>query len=60
MPFDGNRWNDKKFLSYKDMVEKIKTKYPSFQRIQDDSPNETSKTWKVPGFQFRLVIETHF
>eukprot|EP00005_Dracoamoeba_jomungandri_P003782 CAMPEP_0174256940 /NCGR_PEP_ID=MMETSP0439-20130205/6141_1 /TAXON_ID=0 /ORGANISM="Stereomyxa ramosa, Strain Chinc5" /LENGTH=627 /DNA_ID=CAMNT_0015339805 /DNA_START=209 /DNA_END=2092 /DNA_ORIENTATION=- len=50
MPFDGNAWNDKTFISYKDMVEIIQEKYPDFQRIPDPGPNETSKSWKVPNF----------
>jgi cyclic pyranopterin phosphate synthase len=50
MPFDGNRWNDKKFVSYKDMLNTIKQKYGNLERVIDESPNETSKNWKIPGF----------
>jgi len=28
MPFDGNKWNDKKLFPYKEMVAKIKQKFP--------------------------------
>lgn len=51
MPFDGNRWNDKKFLSYKDMIEIINKKFGNIERVADDTPNETSKTWKVENSQ---------
>jgi cyclic pyranopterin phosphate synthase len=71
MPFDGNRWNDKKFYSYAEMLSTIKAKYP-LERLQvdfcravpvvdwcvltaasciQDHPNDTSKSWHVPGFK---------
>ena len=42
MPFDGNKWNYSKFVSYAEMLNLIKTQWPSFQRLPD-SPNDTSK-----------------
>lgn len=42
MPFDGNKWNFKKMVSYNDMLDIIKTRWPDIQRIQD-RPNDTSK-----------------
>jgi len=64
MPFDGNRWNDKKFLSYKDMLAIIKGKYGNLERIVDESPNETAKSWRVPGFKgsigFITSMTDHF
>jgi len=50
MPFDGNRWNDKKMVSYQELVSMIQKEYPDFQRL-DDAKNDTSKAWKVPGFK---------
>lgn len=50
MPFDGNKWDDRKMVSYKEMVKLIQASYPDFQRVEDDTLNETSKAWKVPGF----------
>lgn len=49
MPFDGNGWNDGKFMSYKDMIKHIEKKHPTLERIQD-APNNTSKTYQVPGY----------
>jgi len=49
MPFDGNRWNTDKMVSYQEMLEIIRKTFPTFQRV-DDAPNDTSKGWKVPGF----------
>ena len=43
MPFDGNAWNDKKLVSYEEMLNIIKEKYPTIHRISD-LPNDTSKS----------------
>ncbi|CCG84981.1 protein of unknown function [Taphrina deformans PYCC 5710] len=48
MPFDGNRWNKEKMLSYEDMLKQIKSVYPSFTKVKDHK-NDTSKAWQVPG-----------
>lgn len=53
MPFDGNRWASKKMMPYQDMVERIRGAHPSFAR-QAAEPNETSKTWAVPGWKGRV------
>lgn len=60
MPFDGNRWNDKKFVSYKDMLEIIKKRFSNLERVPDDEmgPNETAKTWRVPSFMGRIGFIT--
>ncbi|CAG2240850.1 MOCS1 [Mytilus edulis] len=63
MPFDGNKWNFKKMVSYNDMLDIIKTRWPDIQRIQD-RPNDTSKAYKVPGFEgqvgFITSMSEHF
>jgi len=60
MPFDGNRWNDKKFVSYKDMLEIIKKRFPNLERVPDEEmgPNETAKTWRIPSFMGRIGFIT--
>ncbi|XP_052105869.1 molybdenum cofactor biosynthesis protein 1-like isoform X1 [Mytilus californianus] len=57
MPFDGNKWNFKKMVSYNDMLDIIKLKWPDIQRIQD-RPNDTSKAYKVPGFEGQIGFIT--
>ncbi|KAH7170564.1 molybdenum cofactor biosynthesis protein 1 B [Dactylonectria macrodidyma] len=57
MPFDGNKWNKGKMFSYSDMLDLIRTKYPTLQKIQDHK-NDTSKTWHVPGFAGRIGFIT--
>jgi cyclic pyranopterin phosphate synthase len=42
MPFDGNKWNTDKFLSYGDMLQRIRAEFPLVEKCLDD-PNDTSK-----------------
>ena len=42
MPFDGNRWNDRKMVPYAEMVERLRQRWPELRRISD-RPNDTSK-----------------
>ncbi|KAM9978223.1 hypothetical protein ACTFIY_011968 [Dictyostelium cf. discoideum] len=60
MPFDGNLWSDKKFLSYTDMIKIIHEKYPTFKKytIEEEEPNNTSKTYHVPGFKGKVGFIT--
>lgn len=57
MPFDGNKWSERKMLSYKEMLAMIREKYPTVHRVQDH-PNDTSKTYKIPGFMGRMGFIT--
>jgi len=57
MPFDGNKWNDKKMVPYQTMVDIIKNTHPHFTRIAD-APNDTSKGFKVPGFKGQVGFIT--
>ncbi|KAJ1557313.1 Molybdenum cofactor synthesis protein 1, partial [Nowakowskiella sp. JEL0078] len=63
MPFDGNKWNKDKFVSYKEMLVDVS---PHFQSImkESDHPNDTSKKYKIPGyagtFGFITSMSDHF
>jgi GTP 3',8-cyclase len=57
MPFDGNKWSERKMLSYKEMLVMIREKYPTVHRVQDHA-NDTSKTYKIPGFLGRMGFIT--
>lgn len=57
MPFDGNKWSENKMLSFKDMLAVIRAKYPDLHRVKDHH-NDTSKTYKVPGFVGRIGFIT--
>jgi cyclic pyranopterin phosphate synthase len=49
MPFGGNNWSQKKMVSFQEMLEIIKTKYPGIQTVTGHK-NDTSKTYQIPGF----------
>ncbi|PWN49808.1 molybdenum cofactor biosynthesis protein 1 [Violaceomyces palustris] len=52
MPFDGNKWQVKKLVPYQELLKTIMAEYPDFKRFgQKDDPNDTSKHWKVDGFE---------
>ncbi|PMB65554.1 Molybdenum cofactor biosynthesis protein 1 [Beauveria bassiana] len=57
MPFDGNKWNKRKMLGYNEMLDMIRVKYRTLQKVQDHK-NDTSKTWHVPGFAGRIGFIT--
>ncbi|KAJ5892170.1 uncharacterized protein N7473_008398 [Penicillium subrubescens] len=57
MPFDGNRWNQKKMFSYKEMLAVIREKYPSLEKVTGHK-NDTSKTYQAPGFEGRVGFIT--
>ncbi|KAF2150802.1 molybdenum cofactor biosynthesis prote [Myriangium duriaei CBS 260.36] len=57
MPFDGNKWNQKKMVPYQEMLDIIREKYPGLQRAAGHK-NDTSKTWEVPGFAGKLGFIT--
>lgn len=57
MPFDGNKWSENKMVSFQEMLALIRSRYPDVHRVQDH-PNDTSKTYKVPGFAGRIGFIT--
>ena len=57
MPFDGNKWSKGKMLGYQEMLAMIREKYPEVCKIQDHA-NDTSKTYKIPGFVGRIGFIT--
>ncbi len=62
MPFDGNRWQDRQMMPYRDMISEIQKVHP-LERLADGQ-NETSKTYQVPGFKgqvgFISSMSEHF
>lgn len=63
MPFDGNRWNNSKFISYNDMLSSIRVQYPDIQQLPLTN-NHTSKLWHIPGYSgtigFITSMSDHF
>ncbi|KAG4431355.1 hypothetical protein IFR05_013169 [Cadophora sp. M221] len=57
MPFDGNKWSQGKMLSYQEMLDMIREKYPGLRKVQDHK-NDTSKTYEIPEFAGRIGFIT--
>jgi molybdenum cofactor biosynthesis enzyme MoaA len=65
MPFDGNKWNTKKMVSFREMLKIIAEKYHTecIEKLDDD-PNDTSKAFKIKSYkgQFGFItsMTEHF
>ena len=57
MPFSGNKWSRQKMVSFEEMLSIIHTRYPGLYRLEDGQ-NDTSKSYKVPGFVGRVGFIT--
>ncbi|XP_064504532.1 molybdenum cofactor biosynthesis protein 1 isoform X4 [Pseudopipra pipra] len=57
MPFDGNKWNFKKMVSYKEMLDTIKQRWPELERLPCET-SSTAKSYKVPHFQGQISFIT--
>ncbi len=57
MPFDGNKWDLSKMVSYKEVIEKANHHFNKnmIERLID-SPNDTSKNYKVKGYLGSFAI----
>ncbi|XP_061599885.1 molybdenum cofactor biosynthesis protein 1 isoform X2 [Cololabis saira] len=63
MPFDGNKWNFKKMVSYQEMLDHIRQQWPNLEKLQAGN-TDTAKMFKVPGFEgqvgFITSMSEHF
>ncbi|XP_053568643.1 molybdenum cofactor biosynthesis protein 1 isoform X2 [Bombina bombina] len=57
MPFDGNKWNFKKMVSYQEMLDTIRQKWPELEKIPTEI-SSTSKSYRVPHFQGKIGFIT--
>ncbi|KAM9708535.1 uncharacterized protein ACNS7B_000804 isoform 2-T2 [Menidia menidia] len=57
MPFDGNKWNFKKMVSYQEMLDRIRQQWPDLQMLEA-AHADTAKAFKVPGFKGQLGFIT--
>ena len=57
MPFDGNKWDIQKMVSYKEVMEIVNTNLSETQieRLKD-APNDTSKNYKIKGYKGSFAI----
>ena len=64
MPFNGNKWETRKMVSYAEMFDTIQKKYPSIARIPDETKSEVGKNFQIDDFQgtvsFVTSMTNHF
>jgi cyclic pyranopterin phosphate synthase len=57
MPFDGNKWDMAKMLSYKEIMQRVCETFSEDQIIRmNDAPNDTSKNYKIKGYAGSFAI----
>ncbi|MDB4297271.1 GTP 3',8-cyclase MoaA [Flavobacteriaceae bacterium] len=57
MPFDGNKWNLDKLVSYATIVEKAYSHFGKKDVIRvEDAPNDTSKNFQITGAEGTFAI----
>uniref|UniRef100_A0A8C8REI0 cyclic pyranopterin monophosphate synthase n=1 Tax=Pelusios castaneus TaxID=367368 RepID=A0A8C8REI0_9SAUR len=57
MPFDGNKWNFKKMVSYKEMLYTVRQRWPDLEKLPCEA-SSTAKAYKVPNFQGQISFIT--
>ncbi|XP_078254898.1 molybdenum cofactor biosynthesis protein 1 isoform X2 [Rhinoraja longicauda] len=57
MPFDGNKWNFKKMVSYQEMLSVIRQRWPELQKLPSEDSG-TAKAYKVPEFRGQIGFIT--
>uniref|UniRef100_UPI00398E3F91 molybdenum cofactor biosynthesis protein 1 isoform X2 n=1 Tax=Pristiophorus japonicus TaxID=55135 RepID=UPI00398E3F91 len=57
MPFDGNKWNFKKMVSYQEMLGTIQQRWPELELLPSGT-SDTAKAYKVPHFQGQIGFIT--
>jgi cyclic pyranopterin phosphate synthase len=57
MPFDGNKWDKEKMVSYAQVMEHVNSNYDESKVIRmQDAPNDTSKNYKIEGYKGSFAI----
>lgn len=57
MPFDGNKWNFEKMVSYKEVMDKVNETFSEKEIIRlQDAPNDTSKNYMIEGYKGSFAI----
>ncbi|XP_043940770.1 molybdenum cofactor biosynthesis protein 1 isoform X2 [Protopterus annectens] len=63
MPFNGNRWNFRKMVSYQEMLDRVKETWPTLEKLPSGK-SDTAKAYQVPGFMghigFITSMSDHF
>ena len=57
MPFDGNKWDKGKMVSYAEVMDHVNANFEASQVIRlKDAPNDTSKNYKIEGYKGSFAI----
>ncbi len=57
MPFDGNKWDISKLVSYAEVMERVREGFSETQIERlEDAPNDTSKNYKIKGYRGSFAI----
>ncbi|XP_014638227.1 PREDICTED: molybdenum cofactor biosynthesis protein 1 isoform X2 [Ceratotherium simum simum] len=57
MPFDGNKWNFRKMVSYKEMLDTLRQQWPELEQLPEEE-SSTAKAFKIPGFRGQVSFIT--
>ncbi|KAM9075211.1 molybdenum cofactor biosynthesis protein 1 isoform 2-T2 [Megaptera novaeangliae] len=57
MPFDGNKWNFRKMVSYKEMLDTLRQQWPELEKLPEEE-SSTAKAFQIPGFRGRVSFIT--
>lgn len=57
MPFDGNKWDMTKMVSYEEVMDHVRNSFSeqSIRRLQD-TPNDTAKNYEIEGYKGSFAI----
>jgi cyclic pyranopterin phosphate synthase len=57
MPFDGNKWDKDKMVSYAEIMSRVNTSFNQEQVLRiADAPNDTSKNYRIDGHKGTFAI----
>ena len=57
MPFDGNKWDKEKMVSYAEVMTYVNASFDKKEIIRiQDAPNDTSKNYKIEGYKGSFAI----
>jgi len=57
MPFDGNKWNKTKMMSYAEVMELVNSEFDNKDVLRiEDAPNDTSKNYRIKGYKGSFAI----
>jgi cyclic pyranopterin phosphate synthase len=57
MPFNGNKWDKSKMVSYAEVMDYVYSAFPENEVLRiKDAPNDTSKNYKINGHKGSFAI----